>query len=219
VAYLSKEDQEYLQETFSSLERPVRLIYFTQQFECEYCEIGQEIFSELADFSEKITLEVFDFKENTSEVEQYGIDMIPGLVVANEKDYGIRYFGIPGGYEFSSLIEAIIDVSKGITGLSDATKQAVKRLEKPIHIQVFITLSCPHCPRAVHMAHQMALESEKVRGDMIEASEFPHLVQRYNVGAVPKVVINDTIEFEGALPEHLYLDHVLQADGSSRNSR
>lgn len=219
MAYLSKDDQEYLEETFSSLERPVRLIYFTQQFECEYCEIGREIFSELARLSDKITLEMFDFEEDTSEVEQYGIDMIPGLVVANEKDYGIRYFGIPGGYEFSSLIEAIIDVSRGITGLSEATKQAVKSLEKPIHIRVFITLSCPHCPRAVHMAHQMAIESEMVRGDMIEASEFPHLVQRHNVGAVPKVVINDTIEFEGALPEQLYLDHVLEADGASRGSR
>lgn len=111
--------------------------------------------------------------------------MIPGLVVANEKDYGIRYLGIPGGYEFSSLIEDIIDVSKGVTELSEETKQALKKLEKPITIRVFITLSCPYCPRAVRMAHQMAMESEMVRGDMIEAVEFPHLVQRYNIGAVP----------------------------------
>ncbi len=214
MTHLSDEDREYLRQKFCELERPVRLIDFSQQFECTYCEAMHEILSELKELSEKITLTVYDLLEDSSEAEKYGIDMIPGLVVANEKDYGIRYFGIPGGYEFSSLIEAIIDVSKGDTELSKETKQALKKLEKPIHIRVFITLSCPYCPRAVRMAHQMAMESE-----MVEAAEFPHLVQRYNVGAVPKVVINDTIEFEGALPEHLYLDHVLIADGAVRGSR
>jgi len=219
MAHLSDEDREHLRKNFSELERPVRLIYFSQKFECQYCETTQEILSELSELSDKIALKVYDLHEDSTEAEKFGIDMIPGLVVANEKDYGIRYFGIPGGYEFSSLIEAIIDVSKGVSELSEETKQALKKLEKPIHIRVFITMSCPYCPRAVRMAHQMAMESEMVRGEMIEAAEFPQLVQRYNVGAVPKVVINDTVEFEGALPEHIFLDHVLQADGVVRGSR
>ena len=218
MAHISDEDREHLRNSFNELERPVRLIYFSKQFECQYCETTREILSELSELSDKIALKVYDLLEDRTEAEKFGIDMIPGLVVANEKDYGIRYFGIPGGYEFSSLIEAIIDVSKGVSELSEETKQALKKLEKPINIRVFITMSCPYCPRAVRMAHQMAVESEMVRGEMIEAAEFPQLVQRYNVGAVPKVVINDTVEFEGALPEHLFLDHVLQADGVVRGS-
>ncbi len=219
MAHLSNEDQEYLRQTFIELEQPVRLIYFTQQFECQFCGTTNELLTELADLSENITLTIYDLVEDRAEAEKYGIDMIPGIIVANEKDYGIRFYGIPGGYEFSSLIEDIVDVSKGVTELSKETKQALQELEKPIHIRVFVTMSCPHCPRAVRMAHQMAMESELVRSEMIEAAEFPHLVQRYNVGAVPKVVINDTVEFEGALPENLYIEHVLKADGIARSSR
>ena len=163
MAHLSNEDQEYLRQTFIELEQPVRLIYFTQQFECQFCGTTNELLTELADLSENITLTIYDLVEDRAEAEKYGIDMIPGIIVANEKDYGIRFYGIPGGYEFSSLIEDIVDVSKGVTELSKETKQALQELEKPIHIRVFVTMSCPHCPRAVRMAHQMAMESELVR--------------------------------------------------------
>jgi glutaredoxin-like protein len=218
MAYLSDQDQEYLRQTFGGLERPVKLIYFSQELECQYCEETREILLELAGLSEKIELKVYDMEQHRAEADKYGIDLIPALIVANKKDYGIRFYGVPGGYEFSSLIEDIVDVSKGVTDLSEGTKQALKIVEKPIQIRVFITVSCPHCPRAVRLAHQMAMESDMVRGEMIEAAEFPHLVHRYHVGAVPKIVINDTVEFEGALPENIFLDHVLQADDIGRHS-
>jgi len=59
----------------------------------------------------------------------------------------------------------------------------------------------------------MALESDKVRADVVEVSEFPHLAQRYHVFGVPKVVINERIQFEGAVPEKMFLSYVLQAAG------
>ncbi len=61
------------------------------------------------------------------------------------------------------------------------------------------------------MAHQMALESDKVRAEVVEATEFPHLTHRYRVMAVPKVVINDVVEFEGALPEAMFLEELKRA--------
>jgi len=219
MPHISKEDQEYLRNEFSKMEKPVKLIYFTQKFECQYCEITHEILNELQELSDKISLEVYNFVEDKEKAEQYNIDKIPAIVVEGERDYGIRYFGIPAGYEFSSLIEDIIDVSKGTTSLSEETKKALANLEKPLHIQVFVTPTCPYCPKAVRMAHMMAIESDKVRGDMIEATEFPHLSNHYNVGAVPKVVINDVVDFEGALPEHLYLEKALEAEGRSMSSR
>jgi len=219
MAHISKEDQEYLRKEFEQLEKPVKLIYFTQKFECQYCEITREILQELEGLSDKLSLEIYDFVEDKEKVEQYNIDKIPAVVVEGERDYGIRYYGIPAGYEFSSLIEDILDVSRGTTSLSEETKKALANLEKPLHIQVFVTPTCPYCPKAVRMAHMMAIESDKVRGDMVEATEFPHLSNRYNVGAVPKVVINDVVDFEGALPEHLYLEKALEAEGRSKSSR
>ncbi len=103
--------------------------------------------------------------------------------------------------------------------MSSETKKALEKLEKPLHIQVFVTPTCPYCPKAVRMAHQMAIESDKIRGDMIEATEFPHLSNHYNVSAVPKIIINDVVDFEGALHEPVYLEKVLEAEGRSRSSR
>ena len=138
--------------------------FFTQEFECQYCQLTRELLNELVGLSDKIALKNYDFVKDKPEVEKYGVDKIPAIVVEGERDHGIRFYGVPAGYEFNTLIEDIMDVSRASTDLTESTKEALQKLEKPIHIQVFITLTCPHCPRAVHMAHQMAIESEMVRG-------------------------------------------------------
>ena len=84
-------------------------------------------------------------------------------------------------------------------------------MSKPVHIHVFITLTCPYCPMAVQLAHEMAMESTLITSDMVEATEFPHLAHKYDVAAVPKIVINETIEFEGALPESKFFKYVVVA--------
>jgi glutaredoxin-like protein len=127
------------------------------------------------------------------------------------RDYGIRYFGIPSGYEFSSLIEDIMMVSSGQSGLSAATKEVLANLEKPVHLQVFVTPTCPYCPQAVLLAHKLAFESDKVKADMVEAIEFPHLSMKYQVQGVPRTVINETVHQEGAAPEAMLLAKLKEA--------
>ncbi len=84
-------------------------------------------------------------------------------------------------------------------------------MSKPVHIQVFVTLTCPYCQMAVQLAHRMAMESTLITSDMVEATEFTHLAHKYNVAAVPKIVINETTEFEGAFPEQEFLKYVMRA--------
>ncbi len=108
-----------------------------------------------------------------------------------------------------TLIEAIINVSRGQTDISDKTKHILEDVETAVHIQVFVTLTCPHCPTAAVIAHKLAVECDLVRADVIETSEFPDLAQKYNVIGVPKVVINEKIEFVGAFNEDLFAEHVL----------
>jgi glutaredoxin-like protein len=213
MPHITDEDRKVLEEKFEKLVRPVTLIFFTQEFECQYCQLTRELINEMVELSDKMSLKTYDFVKDKSEVEKYEVDKIPAIVVQGERDYGIRFYGVPAGYEFNTFIEDIMDVSRASTDLSESTKEALKKLAKPIHIQVFITLTCPYCPRAVHTAHQMAIESEMVKGDMVEATEFPQLSNRYVVSAVPKVVINEEVDFEGALPEKSYLDKVLEAAG------
>ncbi|MDR7463775.1 MAG: thioredoxin family protein [Armatimonadota bacterium] len=125
----------------------------------------------------------------------------------------MRYYGIPAGFEFAAFLEDLVAVSRRDSGLSPQTRQALAGLARDVHIQVFVTPTCPYCPRAARLAHAMALESPRVRADVIDASEYPDLAQRYSVYGVPKVVINETTQFEGALPEAAFLAAVLQAAG------
>jgi len=209
---LIKEKQEkQLKEIFSKLDENVKLVFFTQEMECQYCSETKQLLHDIVALSEgKITVEVYDFVSDKDKAEKYNIDKIPATVVEGIKDYGIRFYGIPAGYEFTSLISSILAVSKNESGLSDETKNTLKQLNTPVHIQTFVTVTCPYCPKAVELSHRIAIESDFVRADMVESSEFPHLVQKYNVMSVPKVLVNDTIEMEGALPEKEYIENIMK---------
>jgi glutaredoxin-like protein len=143
--------------------------------------------------------------------QEFRIDKIPAIAVIGAKDYGVRFYGIPSGYEFTSLIGAILDVSKGVSGLSEKTKGRLKDIAQAVHVQVFVTPTCPYCPAAVRLAHRMAIESDMVWAEMVEANEFVPLAQKYGVMGVPKIVINEKHEISGAVPEDLFVDHVMHA--------
>ena len=85
----------------------------------------------------------------------------------------VRFLGLPGGYEFTTLLADIVDVSRGVTDLAPETLDAVRAIDDPVHIQVFVTPACPYCPRAARLAHQMAMENPLIVADVIEANEFP----------------------------------------------
>ncbi|HAM44248.1 MAG TPA: glutaredoxin [Propionibacteriaceae bacterium] len=215
MALLKNKDREYLQGEFSKrLKNPVRLVVFTQTIACDFCEQTEQIAEEVAGLSDLISVEVYNFVNDKSVADQYGVDKIPALVVASEKDYGIRFFGIPAGYEFTSLVEDIMMVSSGDSGLSAETKAAVAGVTAPVHIQVFVTPTCPYCPGAVLLAHKLAMESDKILGDMVEATEFPHLAQKYNVMGVPRSVINEKTHIEGAVPEAMLIAQLMESLGA-----
>jgi glutaredoxin-like protein len=211
MTLLKKRDRKYLEKEFAKLTTPVRLVLFTQEFECASCRDTHGLLEEVVDLSAKIELVIYDLVQDKEKADAYGVDRVPAVIVERERDYGIRFFGIPSGYEFSSLIEDIIAVGTGKTILSEATKKKLSQLEKPVHIQVFVTPSCPYCPKAVITAHMMAMESEKVTANMVMANEFPELSNRYGVMAVPKVVLNEETSFEGAIPEEDFLSFVTRA--------
>lgn len=208
MSKLNKKVIKELKEVFNGLQKEVTLKYFTQTMECQFCTDTRELLEEVAELTGKIKMEIYDFVEDKEEVEKYNIDKIPATVVMDEKDYGIRFYGIPGGYEFGSLVEAIKLVSTGDTMLSNEGKTFLDSLEKDVHLQVFVTPTCPYCPGAVVLAHHMAYYSPKVTGDMVEASEFPHLSVKYNVMGVPRTVINETEFQEGAAPENMLIDKI-----------
>ncbi len=190
----------------------VRILLFTQEFECEYCREAHELIQEISSLApDKISVEVYDFVKDTRKAEEFKVDKVPAIAIIGERDFGIRYYGIPYGYEFNSFIESVINVSHGTTNLSEETKKKLHSIEKPVHIQVFVTLTCPFCPVAAALAHKFAIESDKVEATVIDVSEFLHLGQKYSVTGVPKIIINERTELVGAVPESQFVAHVVQA--------
>ena len=128
---------------------------------------------------------------------------------------GSCYIHEPGAHVYDpDLIADIMDVSKDRTDLSAGALGVVEAIDAPVHIQVFVTPSCPYCPRAVRLAHHLAMANPLIVAEAVEANEFEDLSARYGVRTVPKTVINGRIEFVGSLPEANMLEALLEAVGS-----
>ena len=210
MSLIAEEHKEHIKSQLAeNLINPVRLIMFTQELECQYCVQTKQLVFELAALNDKIQAEVHDFVADAELAKQYGVDKVPAIVLLGTKDYGIRFYGLPYGYEFQTLMSGLAIVSQGKTILSEETKAKIKSITTPVHIQVFVTLTCPHCPAAASMAHMFALENDLIRADAIDANEFPQLAIKYGIMGVPKIVVNETVEFVGAVPENMFLEQVL----------
>ncbi|MGQ9625039.1 MAG: protein disulfide oxidoreductase [Candidatus Bathycorpusculaceae bacterium] len=212
MGLIPEEHKEHVKNEFTkNLEKPVKIVMFTQEVECKFCAETRQLVQEVATLSDKISVEVYDFVANADKARQYGVDKVPAVVIIGEKDYGVRFYGMPYGYEFQTLTEVIVNVSKGRTDLSEKTKEMLKDVKTPVRIQVFVTLTCPYCPIVAGTAYKFAIESDLIRAEVIDGSEFPHLALKYGVMGVPKTVINEKTEFVGALPEDLFMEHILLA--------
>jgi glutaredoxin-like protein len=214
MALLNDQDRQFLEEHLgNTMEKPVRLLYFTQTLACQFCRETEQVLREVEALSDKIGVEVYNFVTDKDIADSYGIDKIPATVVMSDVDHGVRFYGIPSGYEFTSLIEAIVDVSTGSAELDTETLAELERIDDDVHLQVFVTPTCPYCPTAVRAAHSLAVASPKVRADMVESIEFPQLANKYSVQGVPRTIINETTMIEGAAPEQLLVAYVLKALG------
>jgi alkyl hydroperoxide reductase subunit F len=188
-----------LKQILDSLIKPVKIIFFANKKECPTCKQQKQLLKELSDLSPKLELNVYDLVLHGDEALKYKIDKVPATVIMGDVDYGIRFFGLSAGYEFTSLLEAIVMVSLGRSGLEPELEVLVKNIKEPVHMQVMTTLTCPYCPKMVHVAHQFAFINENIRADMVESAEFPELIEKYNIVGVPKTIINEVHSFEGAI--------------------
>ncbi|MEO0009766.1 MAG: thioredoxin family protein [candidate division WOR-3 bacterium] len=202
------------QQILNKLPNPVKILVFTQEMECQFCRENRQLAEELAGLSDKVTLSVHDFQQDKEMVEKYRIERVPALVVEGEKDYGIRFYGIPAGYEFTTLLNALQIAGRRDSGLKPETREKLKTITSPVKIEVFVTLTCPYCPMMAGLAHRFAMENENITATAIDAQEFPVLANYYQVSAVPKTVINGLHQIEGALPEERLLAELLKVAGA-----
>jgi glutaredoxin-like protein len=140
MAFLNERDREEVRRRLEDLAGPVRLVFFTQELECPTCRDTHQLLQEVAALSDKVKLETRNFAVDREEAERYGIHRIPATVfLKDDQDFGIRFYGIPAGYEFATFLETLRNVSQGKSRLSQENLAKVEALEKPLHLQVFVT--------------------------------------------------------------------------------
>ena len=139
MGLIGEQDAAEIREQLKGMVNPVRLVHFTQELNLEYGREAKELLQEVAALSDKVSVEVYNFLLDRKKVAEYGVDKVPATVVCNGQQSGIRFYGLPAGYEFTSLLDAILSVSKGDSGLAPETKQKLSRVAEPVHLQVFVT--------------------------------------------------------------------------------
>jgi glutaredoxin-like protein len=214
MALLSEQDRQTVRGHLAVIEEPVRLLLFTQTIGApETALIAKQVLDEIVSLCDHVTLEEVNFVLEQDRARQYGIEQIPAIVLLKgDLDTRIRFLGAPAGYEFMSLIEAVILAGTNDSGLAPESRALVaEHVTEPMDIQVFVTPTCPHCPRAVTLAHRLAVESPFIRASCVEATEFMELSRKFRVTGVPKTVVNESIEILGALPEDQFVRTVVGA--------
>jgi len=139
MGLIRDEDAVEIRERLKEMVNPVKLVHFTQELNLQYGREAQQLLKDLVALSGKLSVELYNFLLDKEKVAEYRVDKVPATAVRDGKDYGIRFYGLPAGYEFSTLLDAILDVSKGDSGLSPESKEKLGRITQPLHLEVFVT--------------------------------------------------------------------------------
>lgn len=220
---ISDKDKEIiLREYWNKLKNKVKLLYFnTKKSNCQYCNVIKQLYIELSEMSNLLEFDEVIFEDNQELANKYNIISAPAVVIKGVNKGLIKFYGIPSGMEFPSFIDTIVKISRGETELSNKIIEDINNIIKDmVNIKVFITPTCPYCPKMVSTVFQFAIVSNYIDAEAWESVEFPDESKKYGVMAVPKIIINDELSFEGLVsPEHLlhYIYHALYGTEPEEN--
>lgn len=208
MALFDPKVQEQLKNILKAMKNEVKIVFFTQEIECPMCRDTRSFVEEIASLNDKLSVEVLNLVTDKDKARIYGVDKIPAIVLLDKEgaDHGIKFYGLPGGYEINSFLGTLLEVSGHREEIPAEVLKRIKAVDRDVHIQVFVSLGCPHCPGAVSAAHRLALENPRIKADMVDTNNFVPLAQKYNITGVPKIVFNDKFELVGSHPVNTFLD-------------
>jgi len=211
MALMDQKTADEVKKRLDGLASEVKIIFFKETLLCQTCGPAEEFFKEVAALSSKVKLEIYNRVTDVEKAAAYGVTLTPATVIEGVAGARVRFYGIPAGYEFVSLLEALKNSAAPAQDLQADTLAALAEIKAPVNIKVFVTPTCPYCPAAVVLAHKFALASPLITAEMVEATEFPELSAKYEVEGVPKTVVNEHTGLVGAQPEYALLKAVRDA--------
>jgi glutaredoxin-like protein len=230
---IEEADRQYLVTRFNeTLKEPVTIRLFTetpkrsllfvpgqpqQQQANEVPKLVQDLLAEFVTTSPKLKLEVLDVNNGgAEEAQRLGVDHLPTIFFGSDTGARVKFTGAPVGNEFGTVIEAVEALSNNEPHIApDIIEAAKANISEPVSLKVFVTPTCPHCPRMARAAHAFAMAHGQITAEVVEVEEFPDIAQHYGVMGVPKIVINDTTEFMGAVPDRMFLNAILETIGKT----
>ncbi len=205
----SQDVANQIKDIFKGMVNPITIKLYVDG-DCDTCKETTQLLTETAELSDKISLNVIELADAGNDLVTYQIERTPSFIFLDDKGHyrGVKFNGIPAGHEINSFISAVMEMSGVAFEFSDKVLDRIAKINKPVDIKVFVTLSCPHCPGAVQTAHRLAMLNNNIKGEMIEAQTFYDLSTKYNVSGVPKIVINDKLELLGNQPVEEFLKKI-----------
>lgn len=181
---------------------------------CQGCKPTRQMLQELTGLSPRLNFNIHILTEHPETADELEVDKIPAIILRDEDDRRLTFYGMPSGTEFPCFIETIVDLSQGRSLLSKDSQGKLKKVATEVKLQVMVTPSCPHCPNMARLAYQAALASPHMSAEVIEIGEFPEVAQRYQVRTVPMTIINEQSAIPGAVDETIFVDQVTRVAGS-----
>ncbi len=139
---IGDEDKQKVREMFEEkLHGDAHLKFFGREDGCEFCDDTREMLEDVAGLSDRIHLDILDAENHSEEAARLGIERYPATVFVRDDgtDTGVRFYGIPSGYEFGTVIEDIIDIGNDSPGLSQETIEGLKAIDQDVTLSVFVT--------------------------------------------------------------------------------
>lgn len=228
--YFAAKDREFLKEAFSAIvdevtltivrKPPSRIILLQGGggggADDDGGELVAAVLKELATTSPKIRVVEIDAAAEPERAQALVGDLLPATVLSSANAKGkLVFYGIPAGHEMAAMISTIVELGLVLDTVPPEVGDRIRALPAPVHLKVFVTPTCPHCPAMARAAFQLAMYFPNVRADVIEIQEFPELAQQYEVRGVPKTVINEEGAIMGTVPGGVLIEAIeATANGS-----
>ncbi|MEM4729794.1 MAG: thioredoxin family protein [Thermoplasmata archaeon] len=195
----------------SSITEPVGLFFFGST-KCPSASLeGVKLWQELASANPMIMLRVYDETSDAAKCKELGVSLFPATLIAGRNRGTMRFYGVPSGYSFQALAEAIDAASSGLPGLSPAAQERLGAIKRPLRLRVFVNSVSPLCARLSSLALRLAVGSDFVHTEVFSITDFPEIAEMYRVDSTPRTVVNGRTEIRGAPPEAEFVEELLGA--------
>lgn len=180
---------------------PVRVRVFAVPDHCVFCNTVEELVNRLAEMSEKVHIFRSGFDPEEPAARDYGVERHPTIAIHGKRSFGIRFSGVPMGYQFGIFVEDLVMASTGEADLSEEVKIKLRSVGRPVGIQVYTLPDCLGSPQMARAAHKFSIENDNITADVINVLEFGELAAGKGVLETPKTFIDGKVEIQGVVTE------------------